>query len=304
MWSRILALLVWLQLCPFCQCLRVFLFFFPNSSIVKRSSLSFHQMCNSTQVLYSHIFALVLVCPHIKESFEMNDLHNTRCIHFTFHSNISYVAPRPSIIKGPTSSHKCTHTWKDPRHTSHTNTPTQRPPPPQAWLHQDDSRPLSPRDKDSVSWDDVTAAFLMRVNLCLAEQQQKNLCVALNPHLLPRIRTASALFSSSMWLSLLTFSPLSLSVRLLSNPTVFFLILTVFTSLWTFLQHTSWMFSSFLPCLFFSYLNSVFFFLLPPLNISSPISFLSFLFLKTLTVPNVSFSFLFYSLPAYFTLPN
>ena len=33
-----------------------------------------------------------LFCPHVKESFEMNDLHNTRCIQFTFYNNIGYVA--------------------------------------------------------------------------------------------------------------------------------------------------------------------------------------------------------------------
>lgn len=166
----------------------------------------------------------------------MNDLHNTRCIQFTFHSNISYVAPRLNSIKGPVKFPQMYTDVKGPTpHITHKYTHTAGHPPFQAWLHQDDSRPLSPRDKDSVSWDDVTAAFLMGVNLCLAEQQQKNLCVALNPHVLPRMRTSSAPFCSSMWLSFLTLSSLSLSFPRLSKPTVFFLILTVFTSLWPFL---------------------------------------------------------------------
>ena len=122
---------------------------------------------------------------------------------FTFHNNISYVAPRPRNIKGQVKFPQ-TYTHVE-GHTKHTNARTHSgSPSPKAWLHQDDSRPLSPPDKDSVSWDDVTAAFLMGVNLCLVEQQQKNLCVALNPHVLGRMKAASALFCFSMWLSPLT----------------------------------------------------------------------------------------------------
>lgn len=192
-------------------------------------------MWNSTQVLHSHVFARVPlekmmhigdkhVCPHVKGSFEMNDLHNMCHIQFTFHSNISYVALRPYSKKGPVMFPQMyTHVKGPTPHITRKYTHTAAAPPtPQPWLHQDDSRPLSPRDKDSLSWDDVTAAFLMGVNLCLAEQQQKNLCVALDPHVLPRMRSASAPFCSSMWLSFLTFSPISLSFSFFQAPLFFF----------------------------------------------------------------------------------
>lgn len=138
-----------------------------------------------------------------------------------FTAILAMLHPGHTAKKGQLCSHTRTHTWKRPHHTSHSYTHTQTAPP-QPWLHQDDSRPLSRRDKDSVSWDDVTAAFLMGVNLCLAEQQQKNLCVALDPHVLPRMRSASAPFCSSMWLSLLTFSPLSFSFPFFQAPLFFF----------------------------------------------------------------------------------
>lgn len=52
----------------------------------------------------------------------------------------------------------------------------------------------------------------MGVNLCLVEQQQKNLCVALNPHVLGRMMAASAPFCFGMWLLWLSsHSPLLVS---------------------------------------------------------------------------------------------
>lgn len=44
--------------------------------------------------------------------------------------------------------------------------------------------PLSSLHKDTVSWDDVTAASFLGTNLCVVKQQQKNLCVALTPNIL------------------------------------------------------------------------------------------------------------------------
>lgn len=180
----------------------------------------------------------------------------------------------------------CTHTWKDSHHEY-----TQHPyPPTHPRLHQDDSRPLSLRDKDSVSWDDVTAAFLMGVNLCLAEQQQKNLCVALNPHVLPRTRAASVLFCSSMWLSLLTFSPLPFFPPSFKAPLLLFspyfncLYFTLAVSITHFLH----IFLLSEVC-FFLFSFSVFFLSFPSLNICSSVSFLSLYFFKTLTVPYISF---------------
>lgn len=296
MWSRILALLVWTQLWPFCQRLLSFFFFFPlppNAFLYLSSS--------STQVLYSHVFALFLVekimptcnthiSPHLKEeSFQL--IAGTICItcdelspphpHPPFSSSsplteiLAMLHPGHRAWKGKLSSHKHTHTWKDSHHKY-----TQHPyPPTHPRLHQDDSRPLSLRDKDSVSWDDVTAAFLMGVNLCLAEQQQKNLCVALNPHVLPRTRAASVLFCSSMWLSLLTFSPSLSFPPSFKAPLLFFspyfncLYFTLAVSITHFLH----IFLLSEVCFFF-FSFSVFFLSFPSLNICSSVSFLSLYF--------------------------
>lgn len=152
----------------------------------------------------------------------------------------------------------------------YTQTHTQQPLfPLKAWLHQDDSRPLSLLDKDSVSWDDVTTAFLMGVNLCLVEQQQKNLCVALNPHAFGRMKASSALFCFSMWLSSLSFLPLPfLSFKI----PAFFLHLPVEHTLFCSFPFSSRLFLSPLSenfhlsvfCCFFHFLANSFF----PLSLS------------------------------------
>lgn len=108
-------------------------------------------------------------------------------------------------------SHTKTHSYSQTY--THTDPPT---------LHQDDLGPLSVPYKDSVSWDDVTATFLMGVNLCLVEQQQKNLCVALSPNAKGRMSGASAPFYfSACDFSTLTFPSLpgfffSLCIRMVS----------------------------------------------------------------------------------------
>lgn len=131
----------------------------------------------------------------------------------------------------------------------------------------------------------------MGVNLCLAEQQQKNLCVALNPHVLPRTRAASVLFCSSMWLSLLTFSPPPFLFPLLSKPlSCFFspyfncLYFTLAVSIMHFLH----IFLLSEVCFFF--LSFSVFFSPSPLLISAPqFLFCPCIFFKTLTVPYISF---------------
>lgn len=69
----------------------------------------------------------------------MNDLHNTRCIQFTFHSNISYVAPRLNSIKGPVKFPQMYTYVKGPTpHITHKYTHTAGPPlpglTPPGWL--------------------------------------------------------------------------------------------------------------------------------------------------------------------------
>lgn len=95
-------------------------------------------------------------------------------LQFTFHRNI--VASRTCSIKGPVKFPQ-TYTHGRSLNVQNTHIHTAAPPPKlnpsEAWLHQDDWKLLSQRDKDSVSWDDVTASFHMGVNLCLVEQQQK-----------------------------------------------------------------------------------------------------------------------------------
>lgn len=64
----------------------------------------------------------------------------------------------------------------------YTQTHTQQPLfPLKAWLHQDDSRPLSLLDKDSVSWDDVTTAFLVGVNLLSSRTTTKKSLCSIEP---------------------------------------------------------------------------------------------------------------------------
>lgn len=163
----------------------------------------------------------------------------------------------------------------------YTQTHTQQPLfPLKAWLHQDDSRPLSLLDKDSVSWDDVTTAFLMGVNLCLVEQQQKNLCVALNPHAFGRMKASSALFCCSMWLSSLSFLPLPfLSFEI---PAFFFsisLLSTFYFALFLFHPGSSCLLSLriftflFFVVVFFTSLLTVFFPPLTPLPVSVTLDF-------------------------------
>lgn len=181
----------------------------------------------------------------------------------------------------------------------YTQTHTQQPLfPLKAWLHQDDSRPLSLLDKDSVSWDDVTTAFLVGVNLCLVEQQQKNLCVALNPHAFGRMKASSALFCCSMWLSSLSFLPLpflSFEIPAFFSPSPcwahFILLFSFFipalpvSSLWEFLPFCFLL-------LFFRFLANSFF----PSHSPSRVRYFRFLYLNPAVSCTFSLRFVFFSL--------
>lgn len=122
---------------------------------------------------------------------------------FTFCNNISYTVRGPYSIKRASGVPTNKHTRWGTQCPEDTNSHTQQLLLPQkARLQQDDSRPLSSPDKNPVSWDDVTTAFLMGVNLCQVVQRQKNLCAALGPHVLERMEAVSALFCFSSVLPL------------------------------------------------------------------------------------------------------
>lgn len=141
----------------------------------------------------------------------------------------------------------------------------------------------------------------MGVNLCLVKQQQKNLCVALNPHVLERMKAASALFCFRRWLSSLTvlFLPFLYLSRFLScffsvKPTLFhsfffFPTLPVSFAAFSFsLLCSSCLFLSCFVFLFCLYLT-------PPVFVSFSLSLLNLVSVRVSSwLPSLSLYSLFY----------
>lgn len=161
----------------------------------------------------------------------------TRCIQFTFRSNISYVAPRLNSIKGPVKFPQMYTDVKGPTpHITHKYTHTAGPPPlpglsPPGWLKAfvSEGQRLSQlrwcHCRLSHGSKPLSSRTTTKKSLCSTEPT----CTAENEDLFRSFLFQHVTFLSDSLLPLPFFSPS------FKPHCFFFLILTVFTSLWPFL---------------------------------------------------------------------